>query len=71
MERYSAFADDLDTVVCFLLFQDTSDFPRKVQYPVTDRRVIGHLAQSASQYPIKWSGLSEGNNNPCPGAAFK
>ena len=31
--RYSASADDLDTLVCFLDFQEIIEFPRKMQNP--------------------------------------
>ena len=41
---YSASADDLDIVVCFLDFQDINDSPKKMQYPVTDFLVSGHEA---------------------------
>lgn len=58
-------------MACFLLFHDISDLPRKVQYLVTERRVIGHLAQSVSQYLVKQSELFEGNNKPCPRTAFR
>ena len=46
---YLAFVEDLDTVVYFLLFQDTSALPRNIQYLMIDFHVVGHLAQSASQ----------------------
>ena len=46
---YSASALDLDTVVCFFVFQDIGALPRKIQYLVTDLLVSLHLAQSASQ----------------------
>ncbi|CAL9026970.1 unnamed protein product, partial [Prunus brigantina] len=55
IEWYSAYADDLETVTCFLLFNDMSDLPRKIQYPITKRLVKGHRAQSTSQYAIKCS----------------
>ena len=35
--RYSASADDLDTLVCFLDFQEIIEFPRKMQNPEIDR----------------------------------
>lgn len=36
---YSASVDDLYTIGCFLLFYDTSESPKKMQYPVIDRCV--------------------------------
>ncbi|CAL9000681.1 unnamed protein product [Prunus brigantina] len=34
--RYSAFADDLEALACFLDFHEARAFPRKTQYPITD-----------------------------------
>jgi len=48
-ERYSASADDRETVVCFLVFQDIGEPPSLIKYPVRDRREIGHAPQSESQ----------------------
>jgi hypothetical protein len=64
MERYSASADDLETVTCFLFFHDISDLLKKIQYPVTGRLVKGHRVQFASQYAVKCSGPFKENNNP-------
>ena len=47
--RYSASAEDLDTVFCFLDLQDTNELPKKTQYPVVDLRVSGQSAQSESK----------------------
>jgi hypothetical protein len=77
MEWYSASADDLETTTCFLLFHDMSDLPRKIQYPVIERLVKGHHAQSVSQYvvrcsgPFEENGPFEKNNNPWPGAPLR
>jgi hypothetical protein len=46
---YSASAKEQDTVVCFFIFQDIGELSRSTQYPVTERRVSLHHAQSASQ----------------------
>ncbi|KAJ0510573.1 hypothetical protein HanIR_Chr11g0542321 [Helianthus annuus] len=48
MDLYSASADERETMLCFLLFQETREFPRKIQYPVTDLLLSTHLAQSES-----------------------
>jgi len=53
IERYSASAEDLKMVVCFLDFQEISDSPKKMQKPVTDLLVSGHLAQSESQKALR------------------
>ena len=53
---YSASELDLDTVDCFLDFQDMRELPRNTQYPVTDLRVAGQLAQSESAKPESLSG---------------
>ena len=64
MARYSASADDLETLACFLDFHDMSYFPRKMQYPVTDLLVAPQPPQSKSQKAFKDKLLSEGSNSP-------
>lgn len=49
MDLYLVFALDWDMVACFLVFQETNECPRNMQYLVIKRQVSGHLAQSASQ----------------------
>ncbi|KAM7518901.1 hypothetical protein LguiB_017863 [Lonicera macranthoides] len=49
MARYSASADERETVFCRFDLQEINDDPRKIQYPVVDLRVSGHPAQSESQ----------------------
>ena len=71
MERYSASAEERETVCCFLVFQEIGDFPRKTNLPVSDRRVKGQLAQSESHHPYKVKSLSLRNKIPCPGFPFK
>ena len=44
MALYSASAEDLETVNCFLDFQDTKESPMKMLYPVTDFLVSEHEA---------------------------
>ena len=46
--QYSDSVKDLETRACFLLFQEIKESPRNMHQPVTDRRISGHLAQSAS-----------------------
>jgi hypothetical protein len=41
---YSASEDDLDTVTCFFAFHETSDDPKKKQYPDVDLLVSKHPA---------------------------
>jgi len=48
---YLASEEDLDTVFCFLVFQETKELPMKMQYHVTDRRESMQVAQSASLKP--------------------
>src|SRR5438270_5005680 len=45
--RYSASVLDRETTSCLLLRQDIREVPKKMQYPVVDRRVSG---SSASQH---------------------
>jgi len=49
MARYSASADDLDTVLCLFVLQDTGDPPIVTKYLVSDLLVRGHAPQSESQ----------------------
>jgi hypothetical protein len=49
MERYSASADERETVCCFFDFHEMREAPRKTQKPVVERRVSKHPAQSLSQ----------------------
>jgi len=46
--RYSASEDDLEMVLCFLVFHDIKESPRKMQKPVVERRVVIQEAQSES-----------------------
>ncbi|KAM2775497.1 hypothetical protein COP1_020241 [Malus domestica] len=64
MERYSASALECDTVVCFLVFQDTGACPSKMQYPVIDLLVSLQRAQSASQNARNWSDPVDGSRMP-------
>ena len=49
MALYFAFAENLDTVVCFFDLHDTKECPKNIQYPMVDLRVSGHPAQSKSE----------------------
>ena len=48
MALYSASAEDRDTVLCFLDFQEISESPTKTQNPIVERLVSGHVPQSES-----------------------
>ena len=45
---YLASAEDLETVACFLDFQEIIESPRKIKKPLTDLLVSRHDLQSAS-----------------------
>lgn len=63
--RYSASADNRETVCCFLDFQDINEPPRKTQNPVIDLLVSTHEPQSASaQGWIEKSGTLDRKNLP-------
>ena len=49
MLLYSASAELLDMVLCFLDFQDINEFPSLTTKPLTDFLVMGKVGQSASQ----------------------
>lgn len=49
MDLYSASVEDLDTLCCFLDFQEIKELPSITQKPDMDLRVSGHAAQSESE----------------------
>lgn len=49
MARYSASAEETETVICFLVFQDTEDVPRITMYALSDRHARGQALQLESQ----------------------
>lgn len=54
MAQCSASLEDLDTIVFFLVFQDTWVGPSFIKLHDTDFRVNGQEAQFASQYAIRF-----------------
>ena len=62
--RYSASAEERDTMVCFLAFQETNEWPKKIQKPVTERRVSEQVPQSASEKALSWREEEEEKKNP-------
>ena len=52
--RYSASAEDLKIVVCFLAFHETKELPMTMQKPVTDFLVSKQDLQSASEMAFTW-----------------
>lgn len=70
MALYSDSTDDLDTIVCFFDFQETSKLPMKTQKPVVDSLVSGQLAQLAFEYAISSNLEFAEKNMPCPGVPF-
>ena len=61
---YSAFAEDLKIVVCFLAFQEIEESPKKMQKPVIDFLESGQVAQSKSEKALRWKLDGEGNRRP-------
>lgn len=49
IDLYLASADDLDTMCCFLDFQEINESPKNTQKPETECRVSGQMAQSESE----------------------
>lgn len=53
MALYSASAEDLEIIDCFLDLPEIGDFLKKMQYHMVDRRDTGHEAQLLSQYAVQ------------------
>lgn len=49
MDLYSASAEDMETVCCFLVVQEIGEVPRRTIDALRERRVSGQAAQSESQ----------------------
>lgn len=64
---YSASAEDLDMVACFLDHHDINESPKKMQKPVVDFLVSMHMAQSESEKAFSWIVESVGYSSPCAG----
>lgn len=69
--RYSAYAEDLETVVSFFVFHYIKEFSSLIQYPVTDLLVMGQVPQTESQYDVKRRSLCDASIIPGPVVAFK
>lgn len=65
--RYSSSALDREITYCFFERQETGLEPKVIKKPVTERRVVGQLAQSESVYATSYKSQSEEKNRPCPG----
>ena len=68
---YSASEEDLETVICFLVLHEMKDFPMKKHWPVMERLVSTHPAQSVCENPCKWSEESLGKNKPSLGQPLR
>jgi len=44
----SALAEDLETIACFLVFQEMGEPPKSMKYPIKDRHESRHVPQSES-----------------------
>lgn len=62
MARYSASADDLEMVDCFLALHETKESPKKMQKPVVDFLESGHAPQSALEKAFKCNGEEDEKN---------
>lgn len=63
---YSASAEDPDTTDYYLVFNQMSDSPRRIQKHVIDMCVFVHAPQSKSEKACKPQAEFEENNTPCP-----
>ncbi|OIT33097.1 beta-glucosidase 16 [Nicotiana attenuata] len=64
---YSASAELLDTVFCFFDFHEIKELPYFTKKPDTDFLILGHEAQSASQYTLNMLLLLLLSRIPIPG----
>lgn len=55
----SASDKDLETTVCFFLFQLTNEFPRKKHKPIVDLLESGQAPQSEYENPLRLQGELE------------
>ncbi|MFS7909786.1 hypothetical protein Hanom_Chr02g00098591 [Helianthus anomalus] len=69
--RYSASAEDLEMVDCFLLFHEIRELPKKTQKPVIDFLVFTHLPQSESAKALSSNESPFLNNKPFPGEPLR
>lgn len=69
--RYSALAEDLATMTCFLDFQDTNESPGKTIKPVVDLQVSKHPPQLPSEEADNLSLQAEDNKIPYPGVPLR
>lgn len=68
---YSASAEDLEIVACFLVFHEMREFLKKMQKLVIDLLVSKHALQSESTKALSWKLLAEQRRIPCPTFPFK
>jgi len=71
MALYSASEELLEIVCCFLDFHAMRELPKKIENPVMDFLVVGHIAQSESLKHFNLMKLEEWKNIPDPGADFR
>ena len=65
--RYSASAEDVETVFCFFDFQEISASPKNTQNPVMERLVVKQVPQSASEKARRFVEEEEEKCRPSPG----
>lgn len=64
IDLYLASAEDVNTAVCFFVFQEINAVPKRMQLPLTERRVKGQDAQSESQYAVSSKDWLAGYQSP-------
>ena len=68
---YSDSVEDLETLSCFLLFQEMSALLKNMHQPITKRWVFAHPTQLASLYSTNCKEDSLGKNNRCVEVPFR
>lgn len=68
---YSTSANDQETIVCFLAFQEIKEPARKMQKAVIDLLESLHDSQSASKKAVSHNEEEEERKMPCPGVDLR
>lgn len=69
--RYSTSVKDLETMACFMVFQEIKELPKKIQKPIPDLRVYGKEPKIIINIGLKLKQRSRTRQNPLANNTFK